>query len=321
MIWRGAFSFVSPGGRGGRLSVLIFHRVSAVPDPLFPGEPYAEQFDHLVEHIVSRFQVIGLTDAVNGLIQGTLPPRALAITFDDGYADNLSVAAPILMRYRVPAMIFIATGYIDGGCMWNDLVIEAFRKTPHSDLDLQLIGLGRHHLRSFAERRAGINRVISEIKYLPPRRRREHAEAILSIAEVAAPNDLMLTRVNVRELHASGFEVGSHTVTHPILARLDPEAAWREISGGKDELEEMVGKAVTLFAYPNGRPNEDFSAEHVRMVREAGFTAAFTTAAGTSGAASDIYQLPRFTPWSRDPLRFDLMMLRNLWQHADLHVA
>jgi len=141
MMWRYAFKFASPGGTRGRLSILIFHRVLAETDPLFPGEPNAAQFDKLCAHLRARFEVLPLSEAVTRLQQGSLPAGALAITFDDGYADNLSIAAPILRKHHLPATLFIATGYLDGGCMWNDKLIEAFRSTRNSEIDLRDLGL------------------------------------------------------------------------------------------------------------------------------------------------------------------------------------
>ncbi|MEO6929210.1 MAG: polysaccharide deacetylase family protein [Casimicrobiaceae bacterium] len=321
MIWRSAFALASGQGDRARLSILIFHRVLERPDPLFPGEPHAAQFDALVRHVAARFRILPLAAAIDALRSGTLPARALAITFDDGYADNLAVAAPILQRYLVPATVFVATGYLDGGCMWNDLVIEALRATRADALDLQSIGLGRFPLGSSADRRHAIDQILAHIKYLPIGERQERATEILRSARVSAPSGLMLTRESLQALHRTGLDVGAHTVTHPILARLPAESARQEIVDSKRDLETLLGKPVNLFAYPNGRPDDDYSAEHVRMIRDAGFAGAVTTAAGAATRESDVYQLPRFTPWSRDPWRFDLMMLRNLRQRAERRAA
>ena len=321
MIWRSAFALASPGGTRARLSVLIFHRVLPRRDPLFPGEIFAEPFAALMNHVASRFRVLVLRDAVQALAQGTLPARAMAITFDDGYADNLEIAAPILQRNRVPATVFVATGYLDGGCMWNDLVIQAFRATQRASVDLRSIGLGTFQLDSHQNRRAAIDQVLAHLKYLAVEDRRDRAERVLRAAEVDAPRELMLTRESVRALHAAGFDVGAHTVTHPILARLPTDAAWDEIRQSKVDLEALTGKSVDLFAYPNGKPGTDYSPDHVRMIREAGFEAAFTTASGAANRDSDVYQLPRFTPWVRNPLRFDWLMMRNLRQDTEQRIA
>jgi peptidoglycan/xylan/chitin deacetylase (PgdA/CDA1 family) len=318
---RSAFALASPGGTRARLSVLIFHRVLPRQDPLFPGEVFAEQFSTLMDHVATRFRVLALRDAVRLLAQGALPARAMAITFDDGYADNLEIAAPILQRNRMPATVFVATGYLDGGCMWNDLVIQAIRTTQRASLDLQLIGLGTFRLGSHTDRRAAIDQVIAHLKYLPAHERSDRAERVLRSAEVNAPTGMMLTRESVRALHAAGWDVGAHTVTHPILARLPTDAAWEEIRQSKLDLEALTGTPVGLFAYPNGKPGADYLPDHVRMVREAGFEAAFTTAPGAANRRSDVYQLPRFTPWVRNPLRFDWLMIRNLQHDPDQPVA
>ncbi len=105
--------------------------------------------------------------------------------------------------------------------------------------------------------------------------------------------------------------IGGHTVNHPILTRLAQNEAKREIVSGKALLESLIGARLSLFAYPNGKPGKDYGPEHVAMVRQAGFSAAVSTAWGAARSASDIFQLARFTPWDPRPARFMLQMLRN----------
>ncbi len=112
----------------GRLSILIFHRVLPERDPLFPGEPTAAEFDALLDHLKRRFSVLPLAEGISASMITRFPRPALAMTFDDGYADNLAVAAPLLRKHGIPATLFVATGYLDGGVMWNDVVIAAFRR-------------------------------------------------------------------------------------------------------------------------------------------------------------------------------------------------
>lgn len=306
MIWRTALSLASHG----RLSILIFHRVLPRPDPLLPGEPSATEFAALLAHLARRFTVLPLDEAIRKMSEGSLPSRALAITFDDGYADNLSIAAPILRAHCMPATIFVATGYLDGGCMFNDAIIEAFRSAKARELDLSSLGLGMHRLDSWELRRVGLGRVIAALKYQPERD--ASAREVLRIAGAALPHDQMLRSSDVSALGDYGLDVGSHTITHPILSRTPDDAAWREISEGKRALERIAGRPVTLFAYPNGTPGKDYGARDVRMVREAGFSAAVSTAWGAASTTTDRFQLPRFTPWTRDARKFDVLMLRNL---------
>ena len=124
------FEWASPAGTKARLQVLIFHRVLPVPDPLFPDEVDARRFDELCGWLKGWFNMLSLDDAVARIKTGTLPTRAACITFDDGYADNYQVALPILRRHGLTATFFVATGFLDGGRMWNDTVIESVRLTP-----------------------------------------------------------------------------------------------------------------------------------------------------------------------------------------------
>ena len=103
-------SLLSPGGRRGRLSILIYHRVLARDDPFAPWGIGAEGFTAQMAALRNHFNVIPLSEAIARLRSGSLPPRAAAVTFDDGYRDNLTVALPILRRYGIPATVFVASG-------------------------------------------------------------------------------------------------------------------------------------------------------------------------------------------------------------------
>jgi peptidoglycan/xylan/chitin deacetylase (PgdA/CDA1 family) len=120
----------------------------------------------------------------------------------------------------------------------------------------------------------------------------------------------------VQSLHKAGMEIGGHTVHHPILASIPADEARREIAEGKAALEAMTGAPLRLFAYPNGKPHEDYLAEHVAMAREFGFEGAVSTSWGARKENADVFQLPRFTPWDKGRLRFALRLARNLSQVA-----
>ena len=303
---------LSPGGRHGRLTTLIFHRVRREPDPLFPNEMHASAFRDRVRWINEWFNVLPLDEAVGALARGTLPERALAITFDDGYADNFEVALPILREHGVPATFFIATAFLDGGRMWNDTVIEAIRRTPGPSLDLSALGLGVRAVGSSQQRRDTISALLYELKYMASDIRRERSKAIASIAGQALPDDLMLMRDQVRKLAASGMGIGAHTATHPILARVDEQTARKDITDGRDALEAIIRQPVKLFAYPNGKPVEDYHATHVKMVRNIGFIAAVSTSVGAARVGDSMFELPRFTPWDTGRVRWGARLAWNL---------
>jgi peptidoglycan/xylan/chitin deacetylase (PgdA/CDA1 family) len=296
------------------LSILVYHRVVPEPDPLLPDVVCTEEFDWQLAVLDRWFEVLSLREATARLRSGTLPVRAACVTFDDGYADNVTVALPFLRRRGLPATFFLATAFIDGGRMWNDSVIETVRRVQGDTLDARCLGLGMLPVSSIDHRRRAIAILLEAMKYLPLEERQGRAEELGSGASLDLPRDLMMTTEQVRHLHANGMDVGAHTVSHPILSNLDPERAEIEIREGKNRLEAITGAPVTLFAYPNGKPGRDYRADHVGMVKRMGFEAAVSTAWGVAHAASDPYQLPRFTPWDRTPERFLLRLMRNTFR-------
>jgi peptidoglycan/xylan/chitin deacetylase (PgdA/CDA1 family) len=298
--------------RGPRLSILIFHRVLPKPDPLMPGEPDAAAFEARMRWLSAGFRVMPLIEATRRLRDGSLPANAACITFDDGYADNLTVAAPILARLRISATFFIATGFLDGGRMWNDTVIESVRACPAGVMDLTAIDCGSWSFVDDASRIATIAGLLDRLKYLPQAERQAKVDAIGEAVGLPTRSDLMMTRQQVRELRRYGMSIGAHTVSHPILTTLSLAEARREIVDGRRDLEETLGERVKLFAYPNGKPVRDYDDSHVKLVRELDFDGAVSTAWGVSHRKSDRYQLPRFTPWDTEVNRFGLRLARNL---------
>lgn len=312
MIIRHIAQALSPAGEGARLSILIFHRVHAHPDPLFPDEPDIRRFHELIDWVSRWFTVLPLDVAAMRLRSASLPARAAAITFDDGYADNVSNALPVLLHHRIPATFFISTAFLDGGRMWNDSVIEALRRTHRREFDDRATGLGVLPLETLAQRRAAIDAVLTHAKYLEPAQRKMRVKQIEDCTGAHLPNDLMMRSDQLLALRDAGMQIGAHTVSHPILEKITDAQARREIFSSQDVLQTHLDLPVTLFAYPNGRPGTDYSARHVAMVRDAGFIAAVSTATGAAASGADLHQLPRFTPWDRGRLRFGVRLLANL---------
>jgi peptidoglycan/xylan/chitin deacetylase (PgdA/CDA1 family) len=162
------------------------------------------------------------------------------------------------------------------------------------------------------ERRAAIQQILGKLKYFETDRRFDVTAALAQRVSANLPGDLMMTSRQVVELHRNGMTVGAHTATHPILLKLTSTAAQDEIASGKAALEQLISAPVTLFAYPNGKPNQDYREEHVITVKELGFDGAVSTAWGTARVGSDVFQIPRFTPWDRKPLKYASRLLQNL---------
>ncbi len=306
--WAGASSMLL----GPRLSILIFHRVLPLPDVLFPGEVDAERFDRVMALVARAFTVLPLVEAVRLLSESHLPRRPLVITFDDGYADNHEIALPILQRYRLPATFFVSTGFLDGGRMWNDSVIECIRRTTCDSIDVEELGISNLRTGSAAERRAAIDRLIPLIKYQGLDSRVEILSSLhKACGRPELSNRLMMRSDQVRSLHAAGMEIGAHTVNHPILTAASDVEARRELQQGREHLQQLIQAPVVSLAYPNGRPGTDYDGRHVAMVRDLGFHQAVSTAVGVSSPGDDVFQLPRFTPWDTALPRWTLRLLLN----------
>lgn len=309
---RNAIGLLSPSGARAKLSILIFHRVLPAPDPIFPYEVDASYFDELLGWLKSWFNVLPLDQAVTALQAGTLPARAAAITFDDGYADNHDIALPILKKHGLSATFFIATGFLNGGRMWNDTIIESIRSWPNPIMDLSPMELGTYPIENPEQQRLAIQSIIGKIKYLPISDRIALTEQIADTAGVQPRSDLMMSSRQVQNMRREGMQIGAHTVSHPILATTDRELAISEIQRSKQFLEELLNEPISLFAYPNGKPGQDYLPEHIEIIKDLGFSAAVSTHWAAASASSDPYQLPRFTPWNRSQLKFWLQLARNL---------
>jgi peptidoglycan/xylan/chitin deacetylase (PgdA/CDA1 family) len=302
---------LSPAGARGRLTILIYHRVLSEPDPILHDEIDAAAFEGHVALLAAEFNVLPLGEAFERLGRSSLPARAVCITFDDGYSDNERTALPILKRHRLPATFFIASGYSEGGIMFNDAAIEAVRRAAPGNHDLSHLGLGVRSLNGPGSRRALIDALLGTLKYQAVDERQEQVSRLAECLGARLPADLMMRPVQIRHLHDAGMEIGAHTVNHPILAVLDAREAREEIVEGKGRLEEITGAPVTLFAYPNGKPGRDYTPRDVELVRRAGFRAAVSTIPGVARRGADPYQLPRFSPWDRNPRRLGMRMLAS----------
>jgi peptidoglycan/xylan/chitin deacetylase (PgdA/CDA1 family) len=295
----------------GGHQVLIFHRVLAETDPMMPGEIDLAWFDATVAMLTRHFQILPLMEAVELAASGGLPRASLSITFDDGYADNRQNALPILEKHGAHATFFIAVDFIEGGRMWNDTIIETARRLAPGKYGHESLQIAAMAVATDEDRRRLAEAVIGACKYLPSERRRQMVDEFARLAQAPLPDDLMMTWDQVRELHASqSAEIGGHTRSHPILANCDMTTAFEEIDGGAAVLEEKLGRRPRVFAYPNGKLGQDYLESQTALVRDAGFDAAVATDWGVMTAATDRFQIPRFTPWQRGRGRFAVDLLR-----------
>jgi len=291
-------------------AVLAFHRVNDDDDPFMPALPTGV-FAARMEHIARHYTVLTLEELVDRVRRGRVPSKALALTFDDGYRDNLTHAAPILARYGLPATIFLTTGCIGTReILWFDRLALALKTTrqPH----LRLADGSVLRLASTVDRLQAVRVVLGRLKGLPDAERRETFEQLLrdlGSSPLGDPKRLMLSWDEVEVLRGLGFSVGAHTVSHPILSRLSPAEARREINESKIAIERALGTRPRAFAYPNGGA-EDVNELTVRLVGDAGFICAVTTRRGLNTARTPLLELRRGGPWERHLPTYALKLAR-----------
>ncbi|MEM9386306.1 MAG: polysaccharide deacetylase family protein [Pseudomonadota bacterium] len=296
-----------------RLLVLTFHRVLPEADAFRRGDITAQTFDRICACLTRFFRVMTLGDAAHRMRErGTLPDRALTLTFDDGFADNAELAAPILERHGLRATFFVSTGFLDGEIMFNDAIIEALRTARRDKLDLSQLDSdlsGVRQLDSLQARVAASNELAGALKYRQPAERLALTRRLASLVDADDAPSLMMVPDQVAKMAERGLEIGGHTVNHPILSELSSEAALEEIRAGRERLQAITQQRIDSFAYPNGRPGQDYDESTVDAVEAAGFTQAVTTAWGIARCDDDPLQLPRVTCWDRRAVTFVPRML------------
>ena len=294
--------------RSAAFPILTYHRVNDDGDPFFSALPTAV-FERQMRHVARNYRVLPLEDLVERLQRGGLPRNTLAITFDDGYRDNLTHAAPILSRLGLPATIFLATGFIGTAEVpWFDRLAHGLKKstmdmvrTPWGD-ELALSGL--------PARMRAMERTLEHFKRVPDEERHRGLDELLTALGVTDQRifkNLMLSWDDVHAVRGLGFTIGAHTVNHPILSRVTPQRAWTEILGSRTMIESACGAAPRAFAYPNGG-TEDYTETVKRLVREAGFTCAVTTRFGLNTSNTNPWELRRGGPWEHHLPTFALKL-------------
>jgi peptidoglycan/xylan/chitin deacetylase (PgdA/CDA1 family) len=274
------------GYRRDSLLVVCYHGVVSHPRPVQSGEYHydtvpAVQFRRQLEVLSKWYRFVSLNEATEWLVKGSsggIPP--VLVTFDDGYRNNLSVAAPILRQLGVPAVFFLTTNYVGTPrILWPaeiGLRVEhsAGRRVPiPGQQDFRIVPSTK------AEQSALGYRIRRLCKYLPNRARVGYLEKFRSATHLnpdAVDQEInsFMSWDEARQLASLGFDIGSHTMEHPILSRLDPDELCGELLGSKSKLEAELGMTVRTLAYPNGGA-EDLSPAVMAEAERAGYSNAF----------------------------------------------
>lgn len=303
----------------GKLTILQFHKVPSIAHALDPFDLDLNGFERVLETTMRIFQIKPLEEAVMALRAGNLPPRTACITFDDGYPDWIDGVVPVLEKNNAHATFFVTTGQFSGIPLWNERILHAINHIADKR-DLLTLGEGLENISvaTLTHKQLAIQKIQNALKYCEPLKREKLLHLLESIAECASSQVPVLSGADLREIHARGFGIGAHSVSHPILSRCTPKEAYREIAESREELEGLIRGTVKTFAYPNGIAGKDFSSEHVEMVRRAGFSTAFTTDRGAATSHSSVLQLPRFSPWGPTVSRMKLQFAKNFHKKPNL---
>ena len=315
MRFRRGLSWIARRRRSARAKpiILMYHRIADEPIDPWGLAVSPSHFEEQLQVLRRVRYPLPLTDFVGRLVAGTLPAHAVALTFDDGYADNFFAGKPLLEAAGVPATVFLATGYI--GCpaqfWWDELAQLVLVESGPQCFDI-VVGDQVTHFELGTEVPTPANDTWRA--WSPPQTRRQ--EAYLSIWQALRPlrdeerNSVMaqlraifsdssssqrvrsraMTRDQARALATGGLvAVGAHTVTHPQLTGLGMNARRREITESKAACEALIGGHVPGFAYPYGDLNDDVRS----AVEEAGFVYACSTRHAPVTLATDVLALPR----------------------------
>lgn len=297
--------------RHSRLVVLIYHSVLDKRDGFRPGDATAKEFDAHMQMLAQNFNCLTFGEAIAEFAEREAPSNSVVVTFDDGYRDNHDRAMPILRSHGLPATFFVASGYLEGSMMWNDVLIESLRSAIGQVLDLSDYDVGSRKLASESDAVELSKLLIKKVKKWQQGDRADFVSALAERVAFKPAGRLMMDEAEVRSLHKAGMEIGAHTVTHPILSTLSREASRQEISTSKAALEGIIGHPVSSFAYPNGQPTKDFLERDVEIVKEVGFSAAATTTWGCVSTTFDRFLIPRQSIWGCSAAKLPLQMLRN----------
>ena len=263
------------------MTILLYHGVRPADDTTSPDirQKHTPEtvFRRQMEAIKQAFTPITLSELVDALTEKRpLPARGICITFDDGYENNATTAAPILKELGIPATFFVTTGFLDGTTkLWVDRFETAYEKLQRSESD---------------------NVVRSRLKKLTPDEREKEIRQLeieAGTSHLIHPLHRPMSWDHARNLVRDGFEIGAHTVTHPILATLTSEEQQREIETSKQRIEQELRTTCRFFAHPNGQPG-DWNEDTLRIVRNR-FDACFTTIDGSVKTGDDPFMLKRIT--------------------------
>lgn len=236
--------------------ILMYHRITE--DPEGEGIP-VEQFKRQVEIIKKHFNPLTLRELMTAHEEGSVPKHAVCVTFDDGYADFAELAFPILKRAGVPATLFVTTGFVNGDLwLWPDEIRYVVNRTK---LDKMKVDSNIEEIDLQTEKHKAWESICDHCLYMSNTEKLGFIKDLYRMLGVDRPDRLpseykSITWEEIRQLQSQGLNVESHSVSHPILTKLDQSELSAELSNSKEALERNLGVDVKIFCYPNGSEHD-----------------------------------------------------------------
>jgi peptidoglycan/xylan/chitin deacetylase (PgdA/CDA1 family) len=318
--------------------ILTYHRVVQFKDDPQSLSVTPQHFAEHLEILRKYTRPTALQQLLLALRDNRIQRRTVVVTFDDGYANNLYNAKPLLDRCEIPATVFVTTGSLESkGGFWQD-ALERLLLRPRilpETLCLNIEGrvyqweLGdasryseesdrEYHRSNGAQKNDCPSRrqllydsLRQLISPLPEGNRRKLLDELFAWSRMGRMDDEIsraLSPDEVVSLADGGLvEIGAHTVTHPVLSELTVDSQRHEIIHSKAYLEEILGRSVTNFAYPFGT-RSDYTEQTVALVQEAGFASACSASPGVIHKGVNLYDLPRYavTDWDGEAFEWQL---------------
>lgn len=239
-----------------------------------------------------------------------LAPKTVVFTFDDGYLEQATIAAPILAEFDCPLTIFLITGFIDGELLpWDYRVQYIFARTQRERLQLRFGDqILRYNLRGYAQRERALSDFRARCKRiadsdLPLAVARLAVAADVDVPNRPTPPYMPMTWDMARRLEAQGVDFAPHSVSHGILSRMTDDKAQYEIAESWRRLQQELKRPVPIFGFPTGR-KIDFGIREMKIIKQLGLKGAVTAEPGgvdPTQATQSPYGLFRIRRYSFPP--------------------
>ena len=289
-----------------KILILAYHGVTRneYDIPLWTQLP-VKAFEKQIKYLGQRYNFISLEQAVQSIKFGVdFPEKPAVITFDDGYRNNLTIALPILKKYRLPATIFVTAGYVGSSRLMPLDEAYVILNSSKKSVSFTIPGLGLGTLSTDTPKNLfdSYQKLVNRLKRFPVEVQvnflgilREVLDCDHDQDDICLVNEFrLLSRDEIQGLLETGLiQIGAHTVSHEILTNVSLEKATREVVDSKSILQEMLGRNIDLFAYPNGT-EADYNEGHIECLKENGFSGSVTTIPRLNKKLTNPYRLGRF---------------------------